>query len=51
MKADNEVVYTPPNAAIHGFCLYDEKTGKAKHIKQSNFYSFRGLRYKDENGA
>ncbi|CAL5867300.1 uncharacterized protein PFLUO_LOCUS1515 [Penicillium psychrofluorescens] len=44
-------LYTPPNAAIHGFCLYDEKTGKAKHIKQSNFYSFRGLRYKDENGA
>ncbi|KAJ5625540.1 cysteine dioxygenase [Penicillium lagena] len=40
-------LYTPPNAALHGFCLYNEKTGKAKHIKQNRFYSFRGLRYKD----
>ncbi|KAJ5740429.1 hypothetical protein N7493_000301 [Penicillium malachiteum] len=37
-------LYTPPNAAKEGFCLYDEKTGKAKHIKQSHFYSVRGKR-------
>ncbi|KAJ5084595.1 hypothetical protein NUU61_009174 [Penicillium alfredii] len=40
-------LYTPPNAANYGFCLYDEKTGKAKHIKQTNFYSFRGQRVDD----
>lgn len=38
------LVYTPPNAAKVGFCLYDEKTGKAKHIKQTHFYSVRGKR-------
>ncbi|KAJ5656747.1 hypothetical protein N7507_008697 [Penicillium longicatenatum] len=37
-------LYTPPNAAKEGFCLYDEKTGKAKHIKQTHFYSVRGKR-------
>ncbi|KAJ5938817.1 hypothetical protein N7466_001951 [Penicillium verhagenii] len=37
-------LYTPPNAARDGFCLYDEKTGKAKHIKQAHFYSVRGKR-------
>ncbi|KAJ5690988.1 hypothetical protein N7488_011723 [Penicillium malachiteum] len=37
-------LYTPPNAAKEGFCLFDEKTGKAKHIKQSHFYSVRGKR-------
>lgn len=42
-----ELVYTPPNAAIHGFCIYDERTGKARHIKQTNFYSFRGQRLND----
>ncbi|KAJ5354774.1 hypothetical protein N7541_005818 [Penicillium brevicompactum] len=41
-------LYTPPNAAIHGFCIYDERTGKARHIKQTNFYSFRGQRLNDE---
>lgn len=40
-------VYTPPNAAIHGFCIYDEKTGKAIHIKQTNYYSRRGQRLDD----
>ncbi|KAJ5344219.1 Cysteine dioxygenase [Penicillium brevicompactum] len=40
-------LYTPPNAAIHGFCIYDERTGKARHIKQTNFYSFRGQRLND----
>lgn len=40
-------VYTPPNAAIHGFCLYDEKSGKAMHIKQTNYYSVRGKRLDD----
>ncbi|KAJ5586982.1 uncharacterized protein N7459_002747 [Penicillium hispanicum] len=40
-------LYTPPNAAKDGFCLYDEKTGKAKHIKQTNFYSVRGKRLSD----
>ena len=40
----HRLVYTPPNAAKEGFCLYDEKTGKAKHIKQTHFYSVRGKR-------
>ncbi|KAG2418303.1 cysteine dioxygenase [Aspergillus terreus] len=37
-------LYTPPNAATHGFSVFDEKTGKAQHIKQSHFYSIRGRR-------
>ncbi|KAL4815223.1 RmlC-like cupin domain-containing protein [Aspergillus spinulosporus] len=37
-------LYTPPNAANYGFCVFDEKTGKASHIKQSHFYSIRGKR-------
>ncbi|KGO44289.1 Cysteine dioxygenase type I [Penicillium expansum] len=40
-------LYTPPNAAIHGFGIYDEQTGKARHIKQTNYYSFRGQRLDD----
>ncbi|KAJ1715538.1 cysteine dioxygenase [Aspergillus flavus] len=37
-------LYTPPNAATYGFSVFDERTGKAFHIKQSNFYSIRGKR-------
>ncbi|KAJ5616035.1 hypothetical protein N7537_001149 [Penicillium hordei] len=40
-------LYTPPNAAIYGFGIYDERTGKARHIKQTNYYSFRGHRLDD----
>ncbi|KAJ5163454.1 uncharacterized protein N7500_005284 [Penicillium coprophilum] len=40
-------LYTPPNAAVHGFGIYDERTGKARHIKQTNYYSFRGQRLDD----
>ncbi|KAJ5911543.1 uncharacterized protein N7473_000846 [Penicillium subrubescens] len=40
-------LYTPPNAANYGFCLFDEKTGKSIHIKQTNFYSVRGKRLND----
>ncbi|CAI7571890.1 unnamed protein product [Penicillium palitans] len=40
-------LYTPPNAAVHGFDIYDERTGKARHIKQTNYYSFRGHRLDD----
>ncbi|KUM55343.1 hypothetical protein ACN42_g11970 [Penicillium freii] len=40
-------LYTPPNAAIHGFGIYDERTGKVRHIKQTNYYSFRGHRLDD----
>lgn len=36
-------LYTPPHAAVHGFSIFDEKTGKAKHINQCNFYSVRGV--------
>ena len=43
----SSLVYTPPNAARDGFCLYDEGTGKAKHVKQSYFYSLRGKRLND----
>ncbi|OJD26575.1 cysteine dioxygenase [Blastomyces percursus] len=35
-------LYTPPNAAQYGFCLFDEKTGKSRHIKQSMFFSSKG---------
>ncbi|KAH1492478.1 hypothetical protein LV164_000648 [Aspergillus fumigatus] len=37
-------LYTPPNAATYGFCVFDEKTGKASRVKQSDFYSIRGER-------
>ncbi|KAL6231161.1 hypothetical protein BDW75DRAFT_221012 [Aspergillus navahoensis] len=37
-------LYTPPNAANYGFSVFDEKSGKASHIKQSHFYSIRGKR-------
>ncbi|KAE8314983.1 RmlC-like cupin domain-containing protein [Aspergillus transmontanensis] len=37
-------LYTPPNAATYGFSVFDERTGRALHIKQSNFYSIRGKR-------
>ncbi|KAL4881300.1 RmlC-like cupin domain-containing protein [Aspergillus karnatakaensis] len=37
-------LYTPPNAANYGFSVFDEKSGKACHIKQSHFYSVRGER-------
>ncbi|KAF9895385.1 hypothetical protein FE257_000290 [Aspergillus nanangensis] len=37
-------LYTPPNAATFGFSVFDANTGKANHIKQSNFYSTRGHR-------
>ncbi|KAL4982427.1 RmlC-like cupin domain-containing protein [Aspergillus falconensis] len=37
-------LYTPPNAANYGFSIFDEKSGKASHIKQSHFYSIRGKR-------
>ncbi|GAB7351203.1 hypothetical protein MBLNU459_g1643t1 [Dothideomycetes sp. NU459] len=28
-------LYTPPNAAEFGFNIYDERTGKSSHVKQS----------------
>ncbi|KAL4974447.1 RmlC-like cupin domain-containing protein [Aspergillus desertorum] len=37
-------LYTPPNAANYGFSVFDEKSGKASHIKQSHFFSIRGKR-------
>ncbi|KAJ5748370.1 uncharacterized protein N7511_010066 [Penicillium nucicola] len=40
-------LYTPPNAALHGFSIFDARTGKAFHIKQTNFYSYRGQRLDD----
>ena len=38
------IVYTPPNAATHGFSIFDDETGKASHIKSSHLYSVRGQR-------
>ena len=35
-------LYTPPHAANFGFNLFDEKTGKATHIKQAGYFSKRG---------
>ncbi|PYH95005.1 cysteine dioxygenase [Aspergillus ellipticus CBS 707.79] len=40
-------LYTPPNAATHGFSIFDDKTGKASHIKSSHLYSVRGERMRD----
>jgi len=37
-------LYTPPHAANFGFNLFDERTGKATHIKQVGFFSERGRR-------
>ncbi|KAJ6119497.1 hypothetical protein N7523_003777 [Penicillium sp. IBT 18751x] len=37
-------LYTPPHAATHGFCLFDETTGKGNHIKQTKYFSVRGKR-------
>ncbi|KAL1971119.1 hypothetical protein VTN77DRAFT_70 [Rasamsonia byssochlamydoides] len=37
-------LYTPPNAANYGFCIFDEKTGRSRHIKQCEFYSRKGKR-------
>ncbi|KAF2102153.1 cysteine dioxygenase [Rhizodiscina lignyota] len=37
-------LYTPPNAAIYGCHMFDEKTGKASHVTQCNFYSESGLK-------
>ncbi|OJZ83946.1 hypothetical protein ASPFODRAFT_83348 [Aspergillus luchuensis CBS 106.47] len=37
-------LYTPPNAATHGFSIFDDKTGRACHIKTSHVYSIRGER-------
>ncbi|PWY95446.1 cysteine dioxygenase [Aspergillus sclerotioniger CBS 115572] len=37
-------LYTPPNAATRGFSIFDDKTGKASHIKGSHLYSVRGQR-------
>ncbi|KAK2736143.1 Cysteine dioxygenase [Myotisia sp. PD_48] len=35
-------LYTPPNAAHFGCSLFDEQTGKSRHIKQCHFFSDRG---------
>ncbi|EER45089.1 cysteine dioxygenase [Histoplasma capsulatum H143] len=35
-------LYTPPNAAHYGFSLFDEKTGKSRHVKQSVLFSRKG---------
>ncbi|KAJ5157274.1 uncharacterized protein N7482_008374 [Penicillium canariense] len=47
LDIDLYTVYTPPNAANYGFSLFDERTGKSSHIKQTNFYSVRGKRFDD----
>ncbi|EEH45268.2 cysteine dioxygenase [Paracoccidioides brasiliensis Pb18] len=35
-------LYIPPNAAHYGFSLFDEKTGKSRHIKQAMIFSDKG---------
>lgn len=37
-------LYTPPNAAVYGCHMFDERTGKASHVTQCNFYSESGLK-------
>lgn len=37
-----DLVYTPPNAAVYGCNIFDEKTGRRSHVSQSNFYSMFG---------
>ncbi|KIN06231.1 hypothetical protein OIDMADRAFT_155190 [Oidiodendron maius Zn] len=35
-------LYTPPNAAVYGCNIFDERSGKRSHVSQSNFYSIYG---------
>jgi cysteine dioxygenase len=35
-------VYTPPNAAVYGCNVFDEKTGHAKHMAKCTVYSEYG---------
>ncbi|KAF9636819.1 putative cysteine dioxygenase protein [Lasiodiplodia theobromae] len=35
-------LYTPPNAEYFGCQIFDEKTGKASHVSQCNFFSVVG---------
>ncbi|KAK7521238.1 cysteine dioxygenase [Phyllosticta citriasiana] len=35
-------LYTPPNAEHFGCQIFDEKTGRASHVSQSNFFSVVG---------
>lgn len=37
-------LYTPPNAAVYGCHMFDETTGKASHVTQSNLYSELGTK-------
>lgn len=40
--ANHHLVYTPPHAANFGCHIYNEKTGKASHIKGNVFFSLAG---------
>ncbi|KAN0068737.1 RmlC-like cupin domain containing protein [Elaphomyces granulatus] len=42
-------LYTPPNAAHFGFSIFDERTGQSQHIKQCDFYSWKGEKAPREN--
>ncbi|KAF2139620.1 uncharacterized protein K452DRAFT_275050 [Aplosporella prunicola CBS 121167] len=37
-------LYTPPHAEHFGCQIFDERTGKASHVSQSNFFSIVGAR-------
>ena len=41
-------VYAPPNAAKEGCQVFDEETGKAKHVVRYDLYSEMGQRLKGE---
>ena len=40
------LVYAPPNAAKEGCQVFDEETGKARHVVQYDLYSEMGQRKK-----
>ena len=42
MDTDINKVYTPANAALRGFHVYDEESGEARHVMQGAYDSVRG---------
>ncbi|KAF2738713.1 cysteine dioxygenase type I [Polyplosphaeria fusca] len=37
-------LYTPPNAAVYGCHVYDERTGRPRHIQQCDYFSEYGVK-------
>jgi cysteine dioxygenase len=37
-------VYTPPNAAVYGCNIFNERTGNSTHLKGASVFSEYGVR-------